>query len=306
MAYTKFHAAWADDPDTSTPITAEALDHIEQGISDAADAADAGGDITTDDAWVAKGDLIAGTGTDAATIKTVGSNDSVLTAASGQAAGIIWQKIGNSMVATDAAIDVSKMAPSATANDILRTVGGVAVWGAQAVAAVTALPGSPVEGQEVTLVDSLTSPTFLWRFKYYGALSANKWVFIGGAPRFAGVATSETLSTTGSYQALSTAGPSVVIPVAGSYLVTQGAELFGTNVAVYLIHMSYDIGGTGATDTDAIAYMTEGGSDRSKTVVRTNLKTLTALTLTSKYKTATNGATFSKRYLSVIPVAVGG
>jgi hypothetical protein len=47
MAYTKFHAAWADDPDTSTPITAEALDHIEQGISDAADAADAGGDITT-------------------------------------------------------------------------------------------------------------------------------------------------------------------------------------------------------------------------------------------------------------------
>ena len=35
MAYTKFHSSWEDYPDTTTPITANALEHIEQGIADA-------------------------------------------------------------------------------------------------------------------------------------------------------------------------------------------------------------------------------------------------------------------------------
>ena len=35
MPYTKFNNPWEDSPSTDTPITAEALDHIEEGISDA-------------------------------------------------------------------------------------------------------------------------------------------------------------------------------------------------------------------------------------------------------------------------------
>lgn len=42
MAYTKFETAWADLPSTETPIIAEGLDHIEQGIFEAAAMADAG------------------------------------------------------------------------------------------------------------------------------------------------------------------------------------------------------------------------------------------------------------------------
>jgi hypothetical protein len=36
VSYTKFHEAWENDPSTDTPITAEALDHIEEGIQTAA------------------------------------------------------------------------------------------------------------------------------------------------------------------------------------------------------------------------------------------------------------------------------
>jgi hypothetical protein len=35
MAYTPFHADWLDFPDETTPVTAEALEHIEDGIDDA-------------------------------------------------------------------------------------------------------------------------------------------------------------------------------------------------------------------------------------------------------------------------------
>ncbi|HPV80166.1 MAG TPA: hypothetical protein PLK64_10220 [Dermatophilaceae bacterium] len=35
MTYTPYHADWRDRPDPSTPITAAAIEHIEQGIVDA-------------------------------------------------------------------------------------------------------------------------------------------------------------------------------------------------------------------------------------------------------------------------------
>ena len=50
----------------------------------------AGGDITTDPAWAAKGDLIVATGNNAASVLTAGANDYVLTADDGQATGLKW------------------------------------------------------------------------------------------------------------------------------------------------------------------------------------------------------------------------
>jgi hypothetical protein len=48
---------------------------------------------------------------------------------------------------------------------------------------VTTLPVSPFDGQEVVLVDSLTAPTYSWRFRYCASITgAYKWVFIGGPP----------------------------------------------------------------------------------------------------------------------------
>jgi hypothetical protein len=51
------------------------------------------GDITTDAAWAAKGDLIAGTANNTAAILTAGTNGKVLTAASGEATGLKWDTV---------------------------------------------------------------------------------------------------------------------------------------------------------------------------------------------------------------------
>jgi len=50
----------------------------------------AAGDITTDAAWAAKGDLIVGTANNTAAVLTAGTNGKVLTAASGEATGLKW------------------------------------------------------------------------------------------------------------------------------------------------------------------------------------------------------------------------
>lgn len=44
MAYSKFHGSgWKNRPDFSTPITAEAMDHLEEGIAEAHRLAEQGG-----------------------------------------------------------------------------------------------------------------------------------------------------------------------------------------------------------------------------------------------------------------------
>lgn len=53
----------------------------------------ASGDITTDPAWAAKGDLIVGTANDSASILTVGANGKFLKADSGETTGLKWETL---------------------------------------------------------------------------------------------------------------------------------------------------------------------------------------------------------------------
>ena len=117
----------------------------------------------------------------------------------------------------------------------------------------TAFPGSPVGGDEHILVDNATTPVlYVWRFRY-NAASANtdKWEFIGGADAVSEVTTAETIGTASSYVAVATAGPSFTVPRAGVYdvflKVAVDIETSGSRAL-----MSYDIGGTGAVDVDAV------------------------------------------------------
>jgi len=46
----------------------------------------------------------------------------------------------------------------------------------------TSLPSAPVDGQEAVLVDVVTNPSWIWRFRYNaGSTSPYKWECIGGA-----------------------------------------------------------------------------------------------------------------------------
>jgi hypothetical protein len=79
----------------------------------------------------------------------------------------------------------------------------------------TSLPTSPVDGQEAVLVDSLTNPTYQWRFRYNaGSSSAYKWEFVGG-PSLTSASAAFTVSTLSSW----VLGHSWTPPRAGEYWV---------------------------------------------------------------------------------------
>lgn len=88
----------------------------------------------------------------------------------------------------------------------------------------TALPGSPLDGQEFTLVDSTSAPTYQWKFRY-NALSAStlKWEFVGGPPFQNRVNTQENTAS-GTLTTLTTVGPTFTAPRTGEYLVDFGFQ----------------------------------------------------------------------------------
>ena len=168
----------------------------------------------------------------------------------------------------------------------------------------TVFPSTPNNGDEYVYAADTTNGVF-WRFKWYAA--GNYWAFIGGPPLFSLVATTEG-TTSVTYAALATAGPSIVLPFAADYDVSVGASIYGpvsAGIGFFSI-MSYDIGGTGAADADAIY---NANAVNSATAVGCNVSKLkrkaglTAVTLTAKYKsTAGTTATFEQRWMAVWPV----
>lgn len=165
----------------------------------------------------------------------------------------------------------------------------------------TALPGSPVNGQPFIFTDSLTAPTYYWHLRYNS--TTTKWHFIGGIPLFAEVtATDSTTSTT--YAALTPAGPSITLPLAGDYDVEIGFR-GGPNDGF----MSYDIGATGAVDADAVRNPTASGLVGTMSVARARRKTdLSAVTLMAKYKWGASGGAntnFADRWMRITPIRMG-
>jgi hypothetical protein len=182
--------------------------------------------------------------------------------------------------------------------------------GGSTVAIGTTLPASPTDGQEAVLVDSLTAPTYAWRLRYTaGITDAKKWVYVGGAPFYA---EDTNLGTTGSasYVALATAGPSFALPRAGDYLIETAFTGIAGLAAGGGCMMSYDIGGTAANDVDAVYLVqpdanTASGPRVQASVMRRARKVgLTAVTLTTKYRSTGGTAAWYYRSLSVTPVRV--
>jgi len=123
--------------------------------------------------------------------------------------------IVNADINTAAAIAVAKLAAGSN-GQILTTVSGAPAWAAAppTVSYGTTLPASPVDGQEAILVDSTTSPTYQWRFRYNaGSSSAYKWEFVGGPAMFTFEATTVNHTAT-----VGNIGPLMPLPRPGIYL----------------------------------------------------------------------------------------
>lgn len=174
-----------------------------------------------------------------------------------------------------------------------------------------AFPGSPVDGQEFTLVDSLTAPTYAWTFRYVASISdAYKWVLTGGSPVINEVATAEATSSTG-YTDLTTIGPQFTVPRAGIYEITLSFNQYGNNIpggaAVKLGAASTAV--TEGLNTGAGANGAGAGNSISATSrvggSRTFKRTLAASdVLVMRYKIEAGGGsnTFCDRSLRVLPL----
>src|SRR5262245_25622217 len=100
----------------------------------------------------------------------------------------------------------------------------------------TTLPASPADGQEAILVDSLTNPSYQWRFRFNASsTSPYKWEFIGGAPRVVKVTSSDNV-TSASYVDIPN-GPSFTLPRSGDYDVFISA-LVSKNVTAGDVYLS--------------------------------------------------------------------
>jgi len=168
---------------------------------------------------------------------------------------------------------------------------------------VTALPGSPVDGDEVILTDSLTAGTYQWRFRYVAARATNKWVYIGGG---AAVNTREGAGTTSStsYTDLSDgSGPSLMYPVAGDYIVGWGAAMAAQGSAS-VQYMGYAFGSTVADD----GHVCRQDATVTASVGRFERRALTpgAVAVVVKHRASSNSQACSSRWLSLEPIAVGG
>ena len=160
-------------------------------------------------------------------------------------------------------------------------------------------PGSPFEGQLWGL-----SPTagVVWVFRYNaGSASAYKWEFVGGPPLYQEQTNfngSDVTNSTVYIAPPTNAGPDITIPRAGDYDVLIGGQISGQGV------LGYAIGGTAASDDDALSGMTTGNNySAGITRRKTGLAAATLLATRIKNPPA-NSCTFLRRRMSVTPVRI--
>lgn len=173
----------------------------------------------------------------------------------------------------------------------------------------TALPGSPVDGQEFILTDSLTAPTYAWTFKYVAGISdANKWVFIGGSPAVSETSTDSTVGSATYVDPTSTV-VSITVPRAGVYIIDYGYTVTGLNTAdTFQWYGSPKIGAAATLDADAAGWFlgTSSGNAGGGSPSRWQRKTLAASDLI-KMQYRGNGATsktLDSQFLKITPVRI--
>jgi hypothetical protein len=93
---------------------------------------------------------------------------------------------------------------------------------------VTALPPSPVDGQEIFFLADPTNGA-VWHLKYRaGSSSAYKWEYVGGSAIRHRIDTDETVAEQASlaYVNPATVGPQLALPLAGDYTYAMTANIY--------------------------------------------------------------------------------
>lgn len=201
---------------------------------------------------------------------------------------------------------------------------GVQITASQAASGATNLvplplasfpPSSPSDGDLVVIelpstYDPVGGKKLRWLVQYNASDAV--WDFLGGPPLYAEVLTAEGISLSGGYSDLATVGPSITIPRSGDYIIGVNAPMSGDS-GPNSGAMSYQIGGTAASDNDSAEGVTAGGATGAIPFIgagstRFREKTGLAATniVTAKYKNNGSSHTcfFGLRWLLISPVRI--
>lgn len=166
----------------------------------------------------------------------------------------------------------------------------------------TSLPGSPFDGQEAVLVDSLTAPSYSWRFRYNaGSTSPYKWEFIGGSPKFDIESVGVSIAAT-----LGPIGPILPVPRPGVYLVEFHHSFYTTTMPAYI---EYGIvgpypPGTAMLSTTLYADRLAVVNEAEFASMRQAITITSAMSITGGVRYNENAITSVNRSLSITPVRV--
>jgi len=182
---------------------------------------------------------------------------------------------------------------------------------------VTTLPSSPIDGTEVYYqsttagtgggaTNSMADVGAVWHLRYRAASSsAYKWEFVGGGRTAHSIDGGEARASAGTFGDLATVGPSLVVPVAGTYEVLYGcrsnADNANRNIAVEIAKNGTQVEFAYVAANDSA---TDGASGASaNVVVELTLAASDALKL-RYYSSASTTPTFSNRRIRLLPIRV--
>lgn len=198
--------------------------------------------------------------------------------------------------------------PAVSASQLQRMESGIYLSSAPV---VTSLPTTPVDGQECNYIADATNGV-IWHLVYRSA--TGKWHMTGGPAMYAEVANGGNGVPSTAYGDLGTAGPSLVLPLAGTYVLEYGYMGYFSNQSNANARAvgSPLVGGAGPFDQNAIfmgpGFAIPAGQQHNQHAARGKLFTgITAgSTAAMKFRYENQSpALVDNRWLKATPVMVG-
>jgi len=165
----------------------------------------------------------------------------------------------------------------------------------------TTLPASPTDGMEAILVDSVTNPSYQWRFRYNaGSTSPYKWEFVGGAKAKVLIAASVAAAT--GWNAIA---PTFTFPRAGDYECSSYGMFSGYSTNC-LMGVNMYIGGAlnGPNGSCAQHVWGQGGYTSAEITDRLQSGLAAGTQMQLGYYLGAGTGNLSDRYIAVRPVRV--
>jgi len=172
-------------------------------------------------------------------------------------------------------------------------------------ARVTALPGSPFDGQEVYFQSAaMATEGVVWHLRYRAAASGSyKWEFLGGPPMSTEIVIVEG-TTSVTLVDLSTPGPTVTVPLAGDYLISFGATV--ASAGPELPWTTVKLGAAAVADAQGFPMVVTAGNANTGSRTERVAAIAASAALKMMYRTTAGGAVnWDRRWITVTPVRVG-